>query len=920
MADNILDIVHRISYEVTGQNQITAITARFNENVQSIGRNVASLARLQQQLNATTDPARQARLQQAIQNRTRAINEQGQAITTAIQNDRQFQRTLQSEIGIINEMNGRLRSLRESRERATSTAEIRRYTNQIREVEQAQRNLTTPSGSALGGLGSSLLQGLGIGSGIALFQQASSLITGFIADGSRMAAELEGVKVAFDRLNDPDLLSNLRAATKGTVSDLELMKNAVQFSNFGLPVERMAEALRFARIRAKETGVEVDYLIQSIVTGIGRQSPLILDNLGINTNRVAEEFARTGDFAEAAFNIISEEANKAGEDLDTFTERAARMNATIDNAKTKIGQDVNDIIETFKVLGLDAIGTVENLGEAYLKYGSAANAMFEIETSNSAAFKKLAEDRQKQIELLPLIQERANTTFLLGYKRFVDEFKTADQVGRARIVEQARAFNETLNAEARLSYAAGSDQLRAYLEGQAGAFQRFMLTIKKIPVNVGLINATNVRGLTREQLQEAQTANDLRRNSLTGNDAAQIASIAATDKLIKDQLDKINGQVAKAPAIRAPRVAKIDFEKLREDIRKGYLKLVKDINNDIRTSDEFLINPSKDGDIIFGEALTNFAGLTDVERAKLVAQYEIAIDQATEAAAKAAKNKSDAAGKDDNTGSHILFSGGLQADIIDTIDLYGELASAAQSTFNQIASAKQEQLNRELSYQEYAINQAQLLAERGNTEALKEEERRLQELQKQQREAAKEQQVINSALTLSYAIAAVAKAALEGGGYASIATVAAVIAALGAGYAFAQSFSTQGFKDGVIDLKGPGTTKSDSIPARLSRRESVMTAEATERYKPFLQMMNDGTFPVVPNMSMPHYPIYVPNVPQSLNQKNEIVSMKKELREIKDVLVNMNSEINVNQNINENGVSQIVERVSRANQKRFRRG
>ncbi len=37
-----------------------------------------------------------------------------------------------------------------------------------------------------------------------------------------------------------------------------------------------------------------------------------------------------------------------------------------------------------------------------------------------------------------------------------------------------------------------------------------------------------------------------------------------------------------------------------------------------------------------------------------------------------------------------------------------------------------------------------------------------------------------------------------------------------------------GFKTGVVDLKGPGTETSDDIPARLSRRESVLTAQATK--------------------------------------------------------------------------------------------
>lgn len=49
-----------------------------------------------------------------------------------------------------------------------------------------------------------------------------------------------------------------------------------------------------------------------------------------------------------------------------------------------------------------------------------------------------------------------------------------------------------------------------------------------------------------------------------------------------------------------------------------------------------------------------------------------------------------------------------------------------------------------------------------------------------------------------------------------------------------------GFKDGVINLQGPGTTTSDSIPARLSRGESVINAQSTSRSLNLLEAINDG--------------------------------------------------------------------------------
>lgn len=48
-----------------------------------------------------------------------------------------------------------------------------------------------------------------------------------------------------------------------------------------------------------------------------------------------------------------------------------------------------------------------------------------------------------------------------------------------------------------------------------------------------------------------------------------------------------------------------------------------------------------------------------------------------------------------------------------------------------------------------------------------------------------------------------------------------------------------GFKEGVINLQGPGNGKSDSINARLSKGESVITAEATSRSMNLLQAVQD---------------------------------------------------------------------------------
>jgi tape measure domain-containing protein len=54
---------------------------------------------------------------------------------------------------------------------------------------------------------------------------------------------------------------------------------------------------------------------------------------------------------------------------------------------------------------------------------------------------------------------------------------------------------------------------------------------------------------------------------------------------------------------------------------------------------------------------------------------------------------------------------------------------------------------------------------------------------------------------------------------------------------------TPGFKEGVIGLNGPGTETSDSILARLSKGESVMTAAETRKHKDVLEAIRHDRLP-----------------------------------------------------------------------------
>lgn len=95
-----------------------------------------------------------------------------------------------------------------------------------------------------------------------------------------------------------------------------------------------------------------------------------------------------------------------------------------------------------------------------------------------------------------------------------------------------------------------------------------------------------------------------------------------------------------------------------------------------------------------------------------------------------------------------------------------------------------------------------------------------------------------------------ARAAAEGGPL-GVPIAVAAIAAMFTAFATQKALALQainegkGFKDGVIDLQGPGTETSDSIPARLSKGESVITAKVTRKRKSLLEALATDSDPVI---------------------------------------------------------------------------
>lgn len=211
-------------------------------------------------------------------------------------------------------------------------ADLKQFRTAMGNVDHSLKKLSGGFG-ALGGV---------IGASFAV-----DAIRQFVSESVELANQAEGVKAAFDRINDPELLSELRTATRGTIDDLELMKAAVKAKNFNIPLEQLGNLLGFAQQRATETGESIDYMAESIVLGIARKSIPILDNLGFSATEVREEFGKTGDMATAVGNIIERQMGNAGERTLTTSELIAQQRAEITNLKIAVGEQLQPVYNAF---------------------------------------------------------------------------------------------------------------------------------------------------------------------------------------------------------------------------------------------------------------------------------------------------------------------------------------------------------------------------------------------------------------------------------------------------------------------------------------------------------------------------------------------------------------------------------------------
>lgn len=151
------------------------------------------------------------------------------------------------------------------------------------------------------------------------------------------------------------LLSALRNASHGEINDLnlELAANRAQLLGVAHDADTFSRLMDVARSRAQEMGSTTQQAFDDIVTGVGRASPRILDNLGIiiSEKDAYDAYSRSiGKSADALtdaerktaiLNAVLEQGEATmkatGGAADDGASSLARASAAIDNAKAALG-------------------------------------------------------------------------------------------------------------------------------------------------------------------------------------------------------------------------------------------------------------------------------------------------------------------------------------------------------------------------------------------------------------------------------------------------------------------------------------------------------------------------------------------------------------------------------------------------------
>jgi len=587
---------------------------------------------------------------------------------------------------------------------------------------------------------------------------------------AKLAGQVDGVKRAFDKLpNSVLLMAELKEKTHGTLDELTLMQKAVQAQNFKIPLEQLGNLLEFAAVKAQQTGLDINYLTDSLITGLGRGSLKILDNLQFSITELKEKTKELGSQQAAVFFLVNEQMQKMG--------------GYIENSATGVKQleaNWKELGQTIATSGTNETGFFVSLFNEAVKGAKDFVKTLDIMQKTGMGFNEALSAINRQ----EFINQQATKNAL--------DFKKAHE-GNAEAIDKEIKRLDELNTKERLSI------IQAQSEGKTGESGQME----------GMERGIDIRKQTIQLLKDYK-------NQLELNKIAEIGIIEGIDK----QIQQLNEDLIKAKSFDAIESIKAQLNSLdiykksllsghstpeTEDQRAEREQKVLDqiASEDQKADDEGTKREKEYGDKLNKEAekyLDDYLALKAGKKKEEMQEW-------TQAYKQEEKDEQD----HQQRMNRLLHFAGQQI-FTNARQIANELVQMEVSKYD----------DRIQALQDYYSNQETLAGtNQKQVDRLRKEEAVKQKKLEQERKQAQKKANIQR-IEIDTA-ANVIRSIMENGGIPYGLPEGAVAAAMG----LAQIALVNSYAKGVIDLKGPGTTTSDSIPSMLSRGESVMTAEET---------------------------------------------------------------------------------------------
>ena len=287
------------------------------------------------------------------------------------------------------------------------------------------------------------------------------------------------------------IMDSVRTASLGMVSDYDIMQASSRAMMLGVgnSAEQLGQLMEVAAIRGRAMGISTTQAFNDIITGIGRMSPQILDNLGIITGgqKTFDAYAESiGKTAEALTDAEKKQAliNKAIEGTAGLLEQtggltrdaagnweyaAAQIKTYTDNLKEAIalsrgGDKGFDYVDGMPVGKTGGLGYIEAIGLAFERANIDSHNKELLHLAESIGLVSEADAKWIDMPIISTKESRAEWVQRLNpalkeYSRLVNEAGVSSKDAAEKVTYLYETFGSAAFIDKTDEWAAANDRV-----------------------------------------------------------------------------------------------------------------------------------------------------------------------------------------------------------------------------------------------------------------------------------------------------------------------------------------------------------------------------------------------------------------------------------------------------------------------------